>query len=66
MKTWFQRIRGTIGIGLTWAAGWAPLGALTGWVTGTVPGFSLGIVTANYTVTFSLLGFLGGTRPPRS
>lgn len=61
MKTWLQRIRGAIGIGLTWAAGWAPLGALTGWVTGTALGFPLGVVTANYTVMFSLLGFLGGT-----
>jgi hypothetical protein len=33
MQKWLQRIRGAVGIGLTWAAGWAPLGAITGWVT---------------------------------
>jgi hypothetical protein len=48
MKKWLQRIRGAIGIGLTWAAGWAPIGAITGWVTGVFLGFPLGVVTANY------------------
>jgi hypothetical protein len=61
MKKWLQRIRGAIGIGLTWAAGWAPIGALTGWVTAMVLGFPLGVVTTNYAVMFGVLGFLGGT-----
>lgn len=61
MKKWLQRIRGTIGIGLTWAAGWAPTGAITGWVTGVFLGFPLSVVTANYAVMFGALGFIGGT-----
>ena len=61
MKKWLQRIRGAIGIGLTWAAGWAPIGAITGWVTGVFLGFPLGVVAANYAVLFGVLGFIGGT-----
>ena len=38
MNTWLQRIRGAIGIGLTWAAGWAPIGAITGWITASIFG----------------------------
>lgn len=60
MKKWLQRIRGGVGIGLTWAAGWAPVGALTGWVTGVLLGFPLGVVVANYAVMFGVLGFIGG------
>lgn len=61
MTKWLQRARGAIGIGLTWAAGWAPIGALTGWGTATVLGFPIGVVTTNYAVLFAVLGFIGGT-----
>jgi hypothetical protein len=61
MKQWLKRVRGPIGLGLTWAAGWAPLGALTGWITAMVLGFPLGLVTTNYAVMFAVLGFTGGT-----
>lgn len=61
MKSWMQRVRGAIGIGLTWAAGWAPLGALTGWVTAAAFGFPPAVVATNYAVTFAVLGFVGGT-----
>lgn len=30
MKTWLRRIRGAIGMGLTWAAGWALFGLIIG------------------------------------
>lgn len=30
MKKWLRRIRGAVGIGLTWAAGWAGVGVLIG------------------------------------
>jgi hypothetical protein len=60
MKTWVQRIRGAVGIGLTWATGWAPIGAITGWVTATVLGFPLATVATNYAVMFGMLGFTGG------
>ena len=61
MKTWLRRIRGAIGIGVTWAAGWAHIGAVTGWLTAMVLGFPAGVVTVNYAVMFGLLGFVGGT-----
>lgn len=61
MMKWIKRIHGAIGIGLTWAAGWVPIGAMTGWVTATVLGFPRGVVTANYAVLFGVLGFVGGT-----
>jgi hypothetical protein len=61
MKKWLRRIRGAIGMGLTWAAGWAPVGAITGWITATILGFPLGTVASNYAVMFSALGFIGGT-----
>jgi hypothetical protein len=61
MKKWLQRIRGAIGIGLTWAAGWPAIGAITGWATGVFLGFPLGVVTANYAVMLGVPGFIGGT-----
>ena len=30
MKTWLRRIRGAVGMGLTWAVGWALVGVLIG------------------------------------
>jgi hypothetical protein len=60
-QSWLQRVRGAIGIGLTWAAGWAPIGAITGWVASAVFEFPIGVVAINYAVTFAVLGFLGGT-----
>jgi hypothetical protein len=59
-RSWVQRLRGAIGIGLTWAAGWAPIGAITGLLASGVLGFPMGVVVANYAVTFGVLGFLGG------
>ena len=60
MKTLLRRIRGAVGMGLTWGAGWAPLGALTGWIVGTILGFPLGGVVRNYAILFAMLGFVGG------
>ncbi len=61
MGKWLQRIRGAIGIGLTWAVGWAPVGAVTGLVAGVFLGFPLGVIATNYAVMFGVLGFTGGT-----
>ena len=62
MTRWRQRLRGAIGLGLTWAAGWVPVGALTGFITGSTLGLlPLGRMTANYALLFGVLGFLGGT-----
>lgn len=64
MMKWLRRIRGAIGMGLTWAVGWAPIGALVGVVlNAVVPGtpIDLGTVVALNATTFAGLGFLGGT-----
>ncbi len=60
-----KRLRGAIGLGLTWAAGWAPVGAVVGLVIGTsgvVPaGIGLWSVVQGNTLTFAALGFVGGS-----
>jgi hypothetical protein len=64
MKQWLRRLRGALGMGLTWAAGWAPIGAAAGAVLHVVlPGspLSLGVVIGLNAATFAALGFLGGT-----
>ena len=38
MKKWLRRIRGAVGMGLTWAAGWALVGVLIGLISFFVPG----------------------------
>jgi len=38
MKQWQRRIRGSIGMGLTWAAGWALVGLLIGVTSTLLPG----------------------------
>lgn len=60
MRGWIRRIRGAIGIGLTWAVGWAPIGALVGLVVGGVFGFPLGGIALDYAELFAVLGFVGG------
>jgi hypothetical protein len=58
-----RRIRGAIGMGLTWAAGWAPIGAVLGAVLHLVlPGSPLGLgsVMALNAVSLAALGFVGG------
>ena len=40
MKKWLKRIRGALGMGLTWAAAWSGIGAIFGlvlWVGGSFP-----------------------------
>ncbi len=64
MKGWLQRIRGALGMGLTWGVGWAPVGAVAGTVLYyLLPGAGLGLsgVIALNAVTFAALGFVGGT-----
>src|SRR5262245_10899302 len=70
MKNWVRHIRGGIGIALTWAAGWMPIGALTAlslWVIvkpsvvtvgGQVAG--LGGFMAASALIFGALGFVAG------
>ena len=61
MKKWLRRIRGAIGTGLTWAAGWSPIGAVIGLIAGSILGGApLGAVVLRNVVTFAVLGFVGG------
>jgi hypothetical protein len=53
MRWWLQRIRGAIGMGVTWAAAWSLVGLLPRWV--------LGINTdAPFPIVFGVLGFIAG------
>jgi len=60
-----RRIRGAVGMGVTWAIGWSPVGALLGLVMGVGvlagSGFGLGTIVARYVALFATLGFFGGT-----
>ncbi len=57
MKKWLKRIRGALGMGLTWAAAWAGFGAIIGLFSGP-PGVLLGAFALG--VRFGSLGFIGG------
>ena len=56
MKKWLHRIRGAVGMGLTWAAAWFGVGALIGLVF-----FGGGLVElVSNSVVFAVFGFVGG------
>jgi len=38
MRPWLRRVRGAVGMGLTWAAGWALVGVLIGVTSNLLPG----------------------------
>ena len=60
MKKWLKRIRGALGLGLTWAAAWFGGGAIFGVITGVFTGSLVGSVVA-FGGIFAALGFGGGT-----
>ncbi len=63
MKKWLKRIRGALGMGLTWAAVWAGVGALIPLVSGlfSVGGFAVVLFGEFVMVaTYGMLGFVGG------
>lgn len=60
MKKWLRRLRGALGMGMTWAVGWIPIGSVVGWLTGLLLGFSLPGIVLNYSILFGMLGLLGG------
>jgi hypothetical protein len=53
MRTWLRRIRGAMGMGLTWAAVWFAAGTMPRWVFGVNTDAPLPLV-------FGLCGFLAG------
>lgn len=54
MKTWLRRIRGAIGMGLTWAVAWFAAGMALLLVVG------VGAADVPFPLFFALLGFLAG------
>ena len=63
MKSWLRRIRGAVGMGLTWAAAWFGIGAIVGLATLQSGAAAFGSALA-YLAINSLIsaasGFLGG------
>ena len=58
MKKWLKRIRGALGMGLTWAAGWSGVFVILGLVGGSG---TLGLLDyVGLTVLFGIVGFVGG------
>ena len=55
MKKWLRRVRAAIGMGLTWAAGWALVGVLTGMVVDPT-----GPLVGMWIVVLGISSFLGG------
>jgi hypothetical protein len=61
MTNWLKRIRGAVGLGLTWAVSWSAIGALVAVLPGTVRGFPLAPEwIVGFAVQFAVLGFVGG------
>jgi len=58
MKKWLRRIRGAVGMGLTWAAAWFGFGAVIGLVF-----FGVGVNAELFAdaLVFAVIGFIGGT-----
>lgn len=54
MKRWLQRLRGTIGMGLTWSLGWFVAGGVFRLIVG--PGTD----DVPFPIRFGLVGFLAG------
>lgn len=54
MRKWLRRVRGAIGMGLTWAAAWFGAGLILLLIVG------VGAADVPFPLFFALLGFLGG------
>jgi FtsH-binding integral membrane protein len=53
VRKWLRRIRGAIGMGLTWGAAWGAVGSVPRWVFG----FNTDVP---FPLVFAVLGFFGG------
>jgi hypothetical protein len=53
MRKWLRRIRGAIGMGITWALAWGFVGGIPRWIFGIRADAPFGIV-------FAVLGFIAG------
>ncbi len=61
MKKWLRRIRGALGMGLTWAAAWSGLGAMLGLAWGAISGSGLALGFVSGVLAFAVIGFIGGS-----
>ena len=59
MKRWLRRIRGAVGLGLTWAAAWSGVGAIIAVVT-MVLGSGAAVDIGVFAVLLAVPGFVGG------
>ncbi len=59
MKKWLKRIRGALGMGMTWAAAWAGFGAIFTLVVGGVIGGGLAGLFLE-PLLYGMMGFVGG------
>ena len=53
MGKWLRRIRGAIGMGITWGAAWGAVGLIPRWLLGFNP-------DAPFPIIFGVLGFIAG------
>jgi len=53
MRNWLNRVRGAIGIGVTWGAAWSLAGLVPRWLLGFNP-------DAPFPIIFGVLGFVAG------
>jgi hypothetical protein len=63
MRNWQRRIRGAVGMGLTWAAGWALVGVLIGVTSRLLPGLPWDALFEVFDAplpTLAIPGFIGG------
>ncbi len=60
MKKWLRRIRGALGMGLTWAAAWVSVGAIIGLVTAVISTAGSLSGLAVFVGIVALFGFVGG------
>ena len=61
MKRWLRRIRGPVGMVLTWTAAGALVGALIEWSNDAVPGgLPMGSFVDVWPPVLAIVGFLGG------
>lgn len=60
MKKLLRRIRGALGMGVTWALGWAPFGVPIGLIMEAVFGLAPGNLVGIWVASLAVLGLLGG------
>ncbi len=68
MKKWLKRIRGAVGMGLTWAVAWGCAGAILRIVAGVITGGPIAAASGSLvaglalaSAVFGVMGFIGGT-----